>query len=498
MVLLALVLWLVPAVAEAGSRIALIIGNSDYQNTSKLANPRRDAEAMAQTLSGAGFSVTSVIDADFQTMRRALIDFGRSLRGPDIEAGLFFYAGHGVQVEGENYLVPVTAKITSEDEVDLEAINVNDFLRVMNSSDSRINIVVLDACRDNPFAQSFRSMSRGLAPADAPKGTLIAYSTAPGDVAEDGSGTNSPYTSALIEAIRAGRGQPIENVFKQARRDVLKSTQDRQVPWEVSSITGDFYFLPGDGAPQAAADPAPEAATTEDTSDSRSADPIAEKFEMARKVGSAGAWKAFLGQYGEDAGNFYVAMAREELAALEPATPEPVTPQSVTPQADEPPAEAAIPLPEGVGQICSKARFDAGPARVCVTSVLDPQFGNRYGAVNLTDGSLKTAWVEGRKGDGIGELLSIEFEKPVALSEVALINGYSKSQDIFAKNNRVEDITIVTSTGISQTLRLADLTDWQDLGLRSDQPVKWITLKISSVYRGSKYRDTAISELRLR
>ena len=229
-------------IAVAGERIALVVGNGAYVNTSPLPNPPADAALMARTLKGAGFSVTLVTNADQGTMKRSLLEFGRRLRGSDIEAGLFFYAGHGVQVRGLNYLVPVNANITSEDEIDLEGIDINDFLRVMNSSNSKINIIVLDACRNNPFARSFRSVSRGLAPVDAPKGTLIAYATAPGDVAMDGNGANSPYTLALSEAISMGAGKTIESVFKTARRSVLQATGEQQVPWETSSVTGDFYF----------------------------------------------------------------------------------------------------------------------------------------------------------------------------------------------------------------------------------------------------------------
>ena len=226
--------------AQAGKRVALVIGNSEYQNTSPLKNPVNDANLMTSSLRGSGFEVTKILNADFKTMKRAMLDFGRDLRNSP-EAGLFYYAGHGVQVRGENYLIPVNAQISDEDEVDLEAININSFLRVMNSSSSAINIVVLDACRNNPFARSFRSVSRGLAPVDAPKGTYIAYATAPGDVAADGKGDNSPYSVALAKAIKQG-GITIEQVFKQARKSVLETTDAKQVPWETSSITGNFFF----------------------------------------------------------------------------------------------------------------------------------------------------------------------------------------------------------------------------------------------------------------
>jgi tetratricopeptide (TPR) repeat protein len=225
-------------------RVALVIGNSAYTNTTALPNPQNDARLIASSLRKVGFDVNLVIDAGQSEMKRAMLEFGRALRN-DATTGLFYYAGHGVQVRGRNYLIPVNASITAEDEIDLEGIDVNDFLRVMNDSKSRVNIVVLDACRNNPFARAFRSAgSGGLAPVQAPRGTFIAYATAPGQVALDGENKdNSPYTEALSRAI-AEPGLSLERVFKRTRAEVLKVTGEQQVPWETSSITGDFYFRP--------------------------------------------------------------------------------------------------------------------------------------------------------------------------------------------------------------------------------------------------------------
>lgn len=241
--LLACVLFITfGGLASAEKRIALVIGNSAYKS-SPLRNPKNDAELMASTLKGTGFDVTLLTDVTHHDMKLAMIRFGRKLRSTDT-VGLFYYAGHGVQVRGNNYLIPVDAEIQDESEVDVFAIDVNDYLRTMERSSSRINIVVLDACRNNPFASSFRSQSRGLARVDAPKGTYIAYATAPGRVAQDGTKGNSPYTQALANAIRTA-GLTLEETFKQARRDVLAATGERQIPWETSSITGRFYFKPG-------------------------------------------------------------------------------------------------------------------------------------------------------------------------------------------------------------------------------------------------------------
>ncbi len=229
-------------VAAAEDRVALIIGNADYKNIGKLNNPENDATLMAATLKKAGFKVTQINNADLRAMRKAMRDFGRALRGSNA-VGLFYYAGHGVQVADQNFLVPVDADLQDETEVRFDAVDLNAFLLTMERASSRINIVILDACRNNPFQSRFRSATRGLARVDAPRGTFIGYATAPGAVAEDGSDANSPFTSALTKAM-AIPGLTIEAVFKRARRDVLDATKERQVPWQTSSITGDFFFTP--------------------------------------------------------------------------------------------------------------------------------------------------------------------------------------------------------------------------------------------------------------
>ncbi len=230
-----LVIGLMAGEAEAGKRIALVIGNSAYTAVSPLTNPKNDAELMAKTLQSAGFEVTKLTDADQRAMKQAMLDFGRKLHG-GIEAGLFYYSGHGVQAKGENYLIPVDASIKDEGELDLQAIDVNAFLQVMDNADSKVNIIILDACRNNPFAASTRSATRGLAMVDAPRGTYIAYSTGIDKVADDGSGQNSPYTDALAKAMLKP-GVKLEDVFKEARKAVEAATDNKQVPWVTTSIT---------------------------------------------------------------------------------------------------------------------------------------------------------------------------------------------------------------------------------------------------------------------
>ncbi len=226
--------------ALAEQRFALVIGNSNYR-LQRLTNPQNDARLIAKTLSALGFKVTTLIDADLRAMRRAMLRFSRDLRTSDA-VGLFYYAGHGVQVDGVNYLIPIGANIVDESEIPVEGLSLNQMFRTMERSANRINIAILDACRNNPYASSVRGGgTSGLAPVLAPSGSFIAYATAPGMVAYDGKGRNSPYTMALSEALR-NPGIAIEEVFRRTRRKVLAVTKGKQTPWESSSLTGVFYF----------------------------------------------------------------------------------------------------------------------------------------------------------------------------------------------------------------------------------------------------------------
>jgi hypothetical protein len=231
----------VPALAHsAEKRIALVIGNSTYSN-GPLLNPANDARLISNELNNYGFDVITRLNADQKTMKRALEEFGRRLQdaGPD-SVGLFYYAGHGAQLNGRNYLIPTTASIEREGDMDIEAVSADWVLDQMRFAHNRLNIVVLDACRNNPFVRSMRSADRGLATMQAPSGVLIAYSTAPGDTAQDGSGSNSPFAEALAKAMH--EYVIVEEVFKHVRVSVEATTREKQVPWEASSLTGDWYF----------------------------------------------------------------------------------------------------------------------------------------------------------------------------------------------------------------------------------------------------------------
>jgi hypothetical protein len=227
-----------PTLASKEKRVALIIANGAYKNA-PLNNPVNDANDMAEALKQCDFTVMKTVNATRSQMRRAIRKFGNKIKGGGV--GLFYYAGHGIQVDGENYLIPIGAEVRTEDEVPDECLRVSSVLRKMHVAGNRLNIIMLDACRDNPFKRSFRSSRSGLAKMDAPTGSILAYATAPGSVASEGTGRNGLYTSKLLKYIL----QPdleVEKLFKFVRIDVMNATGNRQVPWESSSLTGSFSF----------------------------------------------------------------------------------------------------------------------------------------------------------------------------------------------------------------------------------------------------------------
>jgi carboxyl-terminal processing protease len=246
-------------------RLALVIGNGSYR-TSPLKNPVNDAHAMATSLRSLGFEVLLKEDAGLDAMIDALRDFSR--RAQDAQVRLFYYAGHGVQVRGRNYLVPVDADIKNEDEVPSRSADVNDLLDRLGQMKNGLNIVILDACRNNPFtgnpvltadgrvvrSRSLGAQRQGLAQVDAPQGTLVAFATAPGSIAMDGANyRNSLYTKHLLDHI-GDPGVPVEQMFKRVRMAVAQETNRQQVPWESSSLMGDFCFRSEPGRPCAGMD----------------------------------------------------------------------------------------------------------------------------------------------------------------------------------------------------------------------------------------------------
>ena len=229
----------ISAQPQAAARLALVIGNSSYQ-ASPLKNPLNDATDVANFLRSAGFEVIEQHDADLGSFRSLTDKFVEQVQRYDV--ALFFYSGHGIEINGQNYLVPVDADIKKEEEIPRQAINATDLLKKIEMKRKGINIFIVDACRNTPIFSSYRSPSRGLGRMDAGSGSLIAFSTAPGQVASDGNGRNSPYTSMFLEEVRKP-GKTIEEILKSTSRLVSQRSSGRQIPWYNSSLTEDFYFI---------------------------------------------------------------------------------------------------------------------------------------------------------------------------------------------------------------------------------------------------------------
>lgn len=259
-----------PALAE--KRVALVIGNSKYTDATPLANPVNDANDIASALKTAGFDVILGLDVDKRAFDTKVRNFAELVEASDV--AVFFYAGHGLQVSGRNYLIPIDARLANERDLDFDAVSLDLVLKQMERGrGEKTNIVFLDACRDNPFTRNLaRSMGtrssnlgKGLAQVDTGVGTFISYSTQPGNVALDGTGRNSPFTAALAKHVRESN-RNLTSTMIEVRKDVLAATGGKQVPWDHSALTGDFYFQ------QAAAKANEGAARTFDDAAARKSD----------------------------------------------------------------------------------------------------------------------------------------------------------------------------------------------------------------------------------
>lgn len=303
--------------ARAAERVALVVGNSAYEKISPLTNPVNDATLVANTLRRLGFDVLEKTDATQQELKSAIRDFGKRLRTAGSDAvGLFYFAGHGVQSGEHNYLIPLGAPIEEEADLEFEAVPARWVLGRMEAAGNALNLVILDACRNNPYKSRFRTGSRGLGRMEAPTGSLIAYSAGPGSVAVDGEGRNSPYALALVDAIEVS-GLKVEEVFKRVRNSVLKETGEIQTPWEESSLRGDFYFRGGASAESV---PAP------DTQPRPSLDERAKAaYEAAERIDTIAAYLVVVRQF---PGHVYALLAQEhvdKLRGAEPAEGDPAT-----------------------------------------------------------------------------------------------------------------------------------------------------------------------------
>jgi uncharacterized caspase-like protein len=302
------------APAQADKRVALVIGNSAYKNIPRLENPVNDATLMADTLRSLGFNLIgnrAQLDLDKTAIDNAIQSFSQQVQGADV--GLFYYAGHGVQVRGSNYLVPVGANLEREADVDFQLVDIALVMRQMESAGTKLNLVILDACRNNPFGgRGLRGAQGGLAQMPASEGTLISYATQPGGVAQDGTSGNSPYTRALAQTMRKP-GLDILRLFNEVGLNVKQATGGAQLPWVSSSpIDGNFVFA---AAPSAVASPPVAAGPGQNEA--------AQAWSAIKDTQNPAVLDAFIKRYGT---SFYADLARarqdelKKLAAVAPAT----------------------------------------------------------------------------------------------------------------------------------------------------------------------------------
>jgi caspase domain-containing protein len=277
-------------------RVALVIGNSNYQNVPQLSNPDNDAQSMAQFLNSAGFEVIAATDLTQNDMIKVMQDFSNKVaeHGPNTVA-MIYYAGHGVQVAGENYLIPVDARVGSPSDLVNNSLRLVDLMATLETTPSRLRIVMLDSCRNNPFPE-ISDTGRGLAMVDAPMHSIVGYSTSPGAEALDGSGGHSPYTKAFLDLAHQPN-LPIEQLFKRVRLEVNHETEGVQTPWESSSLTSDFYFF-GDTAVAGtrAPDRSPVVAMASDLP-SRS---VSQVYDYVLSEGSPDYYQQFIGMFPHD------------------------------------------------------------------------------------------------------------------------------------------------------------------------------------------------------
>ncbi|MCA1542663.1 caspase family protein [Bradyrhizobium sp. NBAIM32] len=434
-----------PAWAE--KRVALVIGNDLYPNLPadrQLKKAANDATTVADALRSLGFDIVLGTNLGRQGMIDRLADFTSRLEPGDTAA--VFYAGHGVAIAGVNYLVPSdvpTVNEGAEARVRGASIAEPDVIAELQAKAVRVAFVVIDACRDNPFPRAAgRSIgnTRGLADARPARGIFTLYSAGIGQTALDQLGSNdtahnSVFTRIFVEQLK----RPELHLG-----DLAVEVRERVAALALTATDAGGQAAPHEQTP----------AYYDQTLGGRIFLWNAESSNGAPKV----------------AGMLVKPPARPAVA--ERATMRP-------------------PRPSAAGESCARSGFET----YCVSSMLKPQFGNSYGAANLFDASTGTAWVEGASGNGVGEWITIEFETVRRVRSIHVHNGYQKSPDIFAKNNRVRQIRVLFSGGESQTFVLDDKLSAQLLMLRPPVSAHWMQFIIDDVWAGNKYTDTAITKL---
>ena len=402
--------------AQAEQRVALVIGNGGYVHVPPLTNPPNDARLAAETLKADGFKLVgeaALLNADRAAMERAIRDFGKRLRGGAV--GLFYYAGHGVQIDGENYLVPVGANVESAADVKYELVTVAYVLDEMKNAGNRLNMVVLDACRNNPFGgRGLRAVTSGLAQMQAPEGTLISYATQPGNVAMDGAGKDSPFTVALTEAL-SKPGMGVFETFNDIGLAVKKATGGQQQPWLASSpIAGAFLFRPGSGAVQTPA-AAPGA------SNNNSAPGAAEDrafWESVKDSKSSAEYKAYLQRFPQ---GIYAPLATARLESLKSAP------------AAKPLAQRDARSPEtGSGKLAAGGPFPGWGT----SSLLPGVIGTGTVTIN-TDGSIDTLAPNGDRTHATLDIADPNNVSGTSITHLGVINGIQRRYPDGSTSTRV-------------------------------------------------------------
>lgn len=328
--------------AAAAERVALVIGNSAYSAATSLKNPRNDAEAMTAALKRLDFKVITGTDVDLAGLRAAVRAFTRDIE--QARVALFFYAGHGLQVNGRNFLIPVDASLQRESDIDFEAMDLNFVLRQLERKD-RTNIVFLDACRNNPLAAKLAStmgqrsvfVGRGLARIETGVGTFIGFATQPDNVALDGEGANSPFTEALLKHLETP-GLDIELLMRRVREDVILLTSGRQVPWSNSSLVGDRVVLKAGF--EAAPEPAPaQSPVRPDADGTNTLDMELALWSAVKDTGNVAFLRSYLDTYPNGS---FAALARAMIEEIEGRRRANVAPAEEAPAVEEKPAAPAV------------------------------------------------------------------------------------------------------------------------------------------------------------
>jgi len=485
--------------AFAEKRIAFVVGNDVYKNLSsdqQLKKARNDARAVARTLEGLGFKVTLGLDVSRFKLNQSLDVFASQIEPGD--TATVFFAGHGVRIKGRNYLLPADVPDMSRGSQDLlasESIAVDRITDIIKEKGARIAMLILDACRNNPFKNNKgRSVggTRGLARMEPPEGTFILFSAGAGQEAldrlSDGDpNPNSVFTRSLIpllkqEGLEVAR---MARLLRQKVKQLAATVSHTQTPALYNEVTGDFYILPSRPGAQVITSAKPLKPLLSAPASRPRLSEAAQAWGLIKNANDKEMLEAFIDKFGT---SFYATLAKARLKAISTTKLAAVRPVGKVIRHARSPAI----------KNCQRRKFDLASAQICVSSVLSSQKGNGYGAGNLFDGNLSTAWVEGVKGLGVGESILIEFDRPTAVRSLQIVNGYNKNKALFAKNSRVGTFEIVNSAGRRIEVPLQDRMGWQEIVLSGQGRVKWLQLRIKHARAGSKYNDTAISELRLK